>query len=436
MVVLAKICLALSLMRFWIKLLVVLGILSGGGFLAWQKTAAWLKERNKPSFKTAEVVKGTIRITRNATGEVKPVLSVQVGSFVSGPIEDLFVDFNDEVKKDQVLATIDPRIYEAAVAADRAALANREAEILRVTAQLQRAINDEKRALRLKAENQDFIAQTELDQYHFARTALDAELVIANASVDQAKATLETSEANLGYTKIRSPVDGVVIDRKIDPGQTLAAQFEAPELFVISPDMKEKMHIFASIDEADMGMIRQAQEAGAPVMFKVDAYPNKLFDTGVIEQVRLSSTVTQNVVTYPVIVATPNPDMKLLPGMTAELTFMIEEKTDVIKIPSAAIRFLPENKEHVHPEDHDKLDLSYSLNNDDDEKGTLEDKPVDEVAVEAKKAATRHVWIVDGEKLRAVEIQVGVSDYKYREVTGGDLKPGDKVVTGLKPKKQ
>lgn len=422
-------------MRFWIKIFLVLAVLGTGGYFAWQKSSAWLKERNKPSFKTVEVVQGNIRITRNATGEVKPVLSVQVGSFVSGPIQDLFVDFNDEVKKDQILATIDPRIYEAAAARDRAALANRHAEIVRVRAQLQQAINDEQRALKLQAENADYIAQTELDQYHFSRTALDAQLVIAEASVEQAKATLQNSEANLEYTNIRSPVDGVVIDRKIDPGQTLAAQFQAPELFIIAPDMKEKMHIFASIDEADMGMIRQAQDAAAPVMFKVDAYPNELFETGVIEQVRLSSTMTQNVVTYPVIVATPNPDMKLLPGMTAELTFLIEEKVDVVKVPSAAIRFLPENKEHVHKEDHDKLDLSFSLNQEEDQKGTLEDKPVDEVAAEAKKAATRHVWIVDGEKLRAVEIQVGVSDYKYREVTGGELKAGDKVVTGLNPKK-
>ena len=421
-------------MRFWIKIFLVLAVLGAGGYFGWQKTSVWLKERNKPSFKTADLVQGTIRITRNATGEVKPVLSVQVGSFVSGPIQELFVDFNDEVKKDQILATIDPRIYEAAVARDRAALANREAEIVRVTAQLQQAINDENRALKLQAENKDYIAQTELDQYHFSRTALDAQLIIAEASVEQAKATLQNSDANLEYTNIRSPVDGVVIDRKIDPGQTLAAQFQAPELFVIAPDMKDKMHIFASIDEADMGMIRQAQEAGAPVMFKVDAYPDELFETGVIEQVRLSSSMTQNVVTYPVIVATPNPAMKLLPGMTAELTFLIEEKTDVLKIPSAAIRFLPENKEHVHKEDHDKLDLSFSLNEPDAQKGTLEDKPVDEVAAEAKKAATRHVWIIDGEKLRAVEIQVGVSDYKYREVIGGDLKAGDKVVTGLNPK--
>ncbi|HAD60459.1 MAG TPA: hypothetical protein DCG12_14540, partial [Planctomycetaceae bacterium] len=156
-------------MRFYIKLLVVLAVIGAAGFFGWQKTRDWLKERNKPNFNTAEVVQGTIRITRNATGEVKPVLSLHVGSFVSGPIEELLVDFNDEVKEGQVLAKIDPRIYKAAVASNTAALANRRAEVERVKAQLQRAINDEKRSLALAAENKDFISQTDLDQYRFSR---------------------------------------------------------------------------------------------------------------------------------------------------------------------------------------------------------------------------------------------------------------------------
>lgn len=423
-------------MRFLIKLLIVLGILGGLGYFGWMKGSAWMKERNKPSFRTAEVEKGTIRITRNATGEVRPVLPFQVGSFVSGPIQELYADFNDEVKKGDLLAEIDPRIYKAAVARDRAALASREAEVKRVEAQLQRAVNDEQRALKLKKENKDFISQTELDQFHFARTGLDAQLILAQASVDQAKANLENSVANLGYTEIRSPVDGIVIERKIEPGQTLAAQFQAPELFVIAPDMEKKMHIFASIDEADIGLIRKAQELDNQVVFKVDAYPTELFEGGQIEQIRLSATMTQNVVTYPVVVATANPGMRLLPKMTAELTFLVEEKKDILKVPAAALRYLPENKEYVHPDDHSKLDLSFSLETQSkDDSSSLEDKPLDDAARDAKTSATRHVWIQDGEKLRAVEVQVGVSDYLFREVVGGDLKPGDKVVVGLETKK-
>lgn len=423
-------------MRFLIKLLVVLGVLGGIGYVGWQYANAWMIERNKPVFRTAEIKKGTIRITRNATGEVRPVLPFQVGSFVSGPIEELYADFNDEVKKGDLLAEIDPRIYKAAVARDRAALASRDAEVKRVEALLQRAVNDEQRALNLKKENADFISQTELDQYHFARTGLDAQLVLAQASVDQAKATLENSVANLGYTEIRSPVDGIVIDRKIEPGQTLAAQFQAPELFVIAPDMKEKMHIFASIDEADIGLIRKAQELDNQVVFKVDAYPNELFEGGQIEQIRLSATMTQNVVTYPVVVATANPGMRLLPKMTAELTFLVEEKKDILKIPAAALRYLPESKEYVHQADHDKLDLSYSLETQSkDTSSNLEDKPLDDAAKDALANATRHVWIQDGDKLRAVKVQVGVSDYMFREVVSGDLKAGDKVVVGLEAKK-
>lgn len=423
-------------MRFALKFLVAVSILAAGGFVAYDYGAKWLKERNKPQFRTAEVQVGNIRITRNATGTVEPVLSVQVGSFVSGPIEELLVDYNDEVKKDQVLATIDPRIYKAAVARDKATLATREADVKRVEAQLQRAINDERRAIALQAENPDFISQTEMDQYHFARTGLDAQLTIAKATVDQAVANLQNSEANLQYTKITSPVDGIVTDRTISEGQTLAAQFQAPELFVIAPDMRKKMRIIAYIDQADMGMLLKAQKAEQPVKFKVDAYPDELFEEGVIEQIRLSSTTTQNVVTYPVVVATPNPDMKLLPGMTADLTFQVENHEDILKIPNAAIRYLPLNKEYVHKEDHDKLDFTLAVQKkqDEEESNSLEDKPIDEVDAARKKAATRHVWILDGEKLRAVEIQIGVDDYQFTEVVAGDLKPGDKVVTGLKPK--
>ncbi len=423
-------------MRFFLKLMIVLSILAGVSYFAYDKGKAWLKERNRPHFKTAKVERGNIRITRNATGQVKPVLSVQVGSFVSGPIVDLFVDFNDTVTKGQVLATIDPRLYEASVARDEAGLAHQEAEIIRVQAQLQRAINDEKRANALKQENADYISQTELDQYHFARAGLEAQLTIAKASVEQAKANLENSTTNLEYTEIKSPVDGIIINRTIDPGQTLAAQFQAPELFVIAPDMQKKMHIFAYIDEADIALIRKAKEAGSPVLFSVDAYPGEVFTEGFIEQIRLNATTTQNVVTYPVVVATPNEDMRLLPDMTADLTFQVATHEDILKVPNAAIRYYPEDKEYVRKEDHPKLDFTSTAQeaSDDGASDGLEDKPIDEVAASAKKAATRHVWIQDDEKLRAVEIQIGVSDYQFTEVVGGELKEGDEVVTGLKPK--
>ncbi|MCA9037042.1 MAG: efflux RND transporter periplasmic adaptor subunit [Planctomycetaceae bacterium] len=415
--------------------LIVFGVLGGGGFFGYRKASVWMAERNKPNFRTDKVTRGNIRVVVNATGEVKPVLSVHIGSFVSGPIQELFVDFNDEVKADQILATIDPRIYEASVERDTAAMKTREAEISRVKAELQRARNDEQRALALKGENEDFISQAELDQYRFTRMSLEAQLEIAEASVRQAKANLENSEANLNYTKIRSPVDGIVIDRKIDPGQTLAAQFQTPELFIVAPDMREKMHIFASIDEADIGLISEARANQKPVQFKVDAYRDEVFDSGVIEQIRLSSTTNQNVVTYPVVVATPNNDMKLLPGMTANLTFLIREHKDVVKIPNGALRYFPQ-KEHVRKEDQARLELNLDKAPPGENESTAtEETPVDEAARAVVEAKKRVVWVKDGDLLKAVDVVVGESDYQFTHVVEGDLKENDVVVVGLKAAK-
>ncbi|WP_459557219.1 efflux RND transporter periplasmic adaptor subunit [Lacunimicrobium album] len=415
-------------MKFFLKLFLVTAILGVAGFYAYRPVAEYIRKQNLPQFRSEKVVKGTISSVVNATGTIKPVQSVAVGSFVSGPIDKLFVDFNDEVKAGQVLAEIDPRIYDAAVARDKASLATRVAEVTRVKARLQNAVNDEKRALGLSGDNKDFISQTELDQYKFARLALDAELLVAEANILQAEATLKNSEANQQYTKIRSPVDGVVIDRKIDPGQTLAAQFQTPELFVIAPDLRKEMHLFASVDEADIGLIREAKETGQSVKFTVDAYPGKLFE-GVVQQIRLSSATTQNVVTYPVVVSAKNEDLRLLPGMTAEISFQIKEKTDVIKIPNAALRYYP-LKEHVRKEDQGILDGTKS----DVSSEEAAEQPADVAAEAQRDSLKRHVWIQDGELLRAVEVVMGISDYQFTELISGDVPVGADLVTGLKAK--
>ena len=227
--------------------------------------------------------------------------------------------------------------------------------------------------------------------------SLDASLKLAEASVKQAEANLSNSQANLDYTEIVSPVDGIVIDRKIEPGQTLAASFQTPELFVIAPDMEKKMYIFASVDEADIGLIRKADEGEKPVRFTVDAYPDDLFE-GSIEQIRYSATANQNVVTYPVVVVAPNPDLKLLPWMTANLSFEVEKREDCVLIPNAALRFYP-NREHVRAEDLKILDGSDERDDDNDDVQS---------ATQQFKAASqrnrRHVWVQDGAKLRAIEV--------------------------------
>lgn len=219
-------------MRFPIKSTVTLILLSGVCAISYKPLLAYWKERNRTNYRLASVSRGPIVSVVNSTGTVKPVLSVSVGSVVSGPIEALYVEFNEEVKKGQLLAKIDPRIYEAAVARDRAVLNNQKAQVKRVAALLQQAKNDEARAQSLRDENKDFISDTEMDKYKFSRMSQETELTVAESSVEQAEANLNNSEANLGYTEIRSPVDGIIIDRKIDPGQTLAAQFQTPELFI------------------------------------------------------------------------------------------------------------------------------------------------------------------------------------------------------------
>ncbi|HRX78852.1 MAG TPA: efflux RND transporter periplasmic adaptor subunit [Pirellulaceae bacterium] len=412
------------------KILLVLLLVGGACAAAYQPAADYWKKRNQPTWKQLETKKGTIIAVVNSTGTVKPVLSVQIGSFVSGPIKDLFVDFNQEVEKGELLATIDARIYEAAVARDRAFLATSRAEVDRAEAQLQQAVNNEVRALSLQEENEDFISDQELDQLKFNRIALEAAVEVAKASIDQAQANLDNSLANLGYTEIRSPVSGMIIDRKIDPGQTLAAQFQTPELFVVAPDMREKMHIYASVDEADIGLIRSAQEKGRPVHFTVDAYRDDLFE-GQIEEIRFSSTELQNVVTYPVVVAAPNPELKLLPGMTASISFRVDESEDVIRIPNAALRFYPDIK-HVREQDRKLLegkDWERESEEDDDAMSAMEKAAV------RKERNRRHVWIVEGDFLKAVEVETGLSDSKYSELVSGDLTEGQKLVTGIEPKK-
>jgi HlyD family secretion protein len=380
----------------------------------------------------AEVTRGTIVTVVNSTGEVKPVLSIQVGSFVSGPIDKIHVDFNDEVKKGELLAEIDPVLFQANVARDEAVLATAEAEVERAKALLKQADNECKRALALRDENEDYISDSELDQYRFNRASLEASVAVAEASVQQAQASLAHSRRNLGYTKITAPDDGIIIDRKIDPGQTLAAQFQTPEMFILAPRMREKMYVFASVDEADIGLVKTAKEDRQPAHFTVDAYPEELF-LGVIEQIRMSSTMTQNVVTYPVVVAAANPDLKLLPGMTASISFQIEEKSDIVKIPNAALRFYPEPK-MVRPQDLTVLEGAARDSSEQDDSEASRPSAVQKTEAQQKRHR-RHVWVVEGDQLKAVEVVTGLSDNQSTELVAGDIEVGQKLVTGVKPKR-
>ena len=447
-------------MKRLVRWLIVLAVVALGAWAVTGPLAAYLKERNRIIYREAEVTRGKIIAVVNSTGTIKPVQSVSVGSFVSGPIVAIYVDFNDEVKKDKLLAKVDPKIYEANEAREKAnvksalaavksaiaTLATRKADVEQAQARLQQAENDEVRAKTLFAENKNFISATEMDKFKFDKLALKAAVSVsqtsvkqAEAAVDQAKAMVDQAEANLvqasanvAYTEIRSPVDGVIIDRKIDPGQTMAAQFQTPELFVVAPDLRKEVYVYASVDESDIGQIRDAQKMGQPVRFTVDAYPDELFE-GKIFQIRMSSTTTQNVVTYPVVVSAPNAELKLMPGMTATISFQLREKAEVLRVPNAALRFYPQ-RDQVRPEDRPILESKGATPGEIDEQagGT---PSAEEKAESRRQRSRRHVWVVEGEFLRAVAIVTGISNNNYTEVISGELRAGQQLVTGIQPKR-
>lgn len=417
-------------MKTFLKVIAVLLVLAGLGAAAYRPIANYLESRNKIEWRTQAVEEGQIVQSVNSTGKVEPIKRVSVGATVSGPVFELFVDFNSKVTKGQIMARIDPRLYQSGVERDKAILKTREAEVARATATLQQATNDERRGGELSRSTDAFISEAELDQFKFQRMMREAELQVSQTNVEQARAQLDNSQANLAYTEIVAPCDGIVIDKKIDVGQTLAAQFQTPEMFVVAPEMDKRMHIYASVDEADIGLISKAQESGQTVRFTVDAYPDELFDQGKIVQVRLSSKEEQNVITYPVIVETPNADMKLLPGMTANLSFQINKKDGVKKIPNAALRFYPP-RERVHPDDRKILEGF-------DEQKQLAEIPkmmsADEKAQSSQSSTKRHVWVQDGKFLRARPVTIGISDNRFSELISGELEKGLLLVVGEKPK--
>jgi HlyD family secretion protein len=299
--------------RIWIPAAIVLLAVMAVAFGASQrrgKEAVW---------RTESLQRGAIRAQVSATGNLKAVTTVQVGSQVSGTIAALNADFNDQVKKGQVLAQLDPTFLRAQVAQSRA---DRE----RAQVQVRQALRDSVRVFTLGA--QGLTSQSEQDA---AQTALDA----ARASEQSARAGLDRAETNLRYATILSPIDGVVISRNVDVGQTVAASLSAPTLFTIANDLT-RMQLEAAVDEADIGTIRDGQ----PATFTVDSYPDLGF-TGTVDQVRLQPETIQNVVTYTVVILVDNPELKLLPGMTANVTILVDQADNVLRIPNAALRFRP-----------------------------------------------------------------------------------------------
>jgi HlyD family secretion protein len=261
-----------------------------------------------------------------------------------------------------------------------------------------------------------------MDTYLYTRLQYEAQYRLGEAAIKQAEAQLANSKANLEYTKVLCPVDGIVIERKVDPGQTVAASFQTPELFIIAPDMDKHMYVFASVDEADIGQILAAKKRGTVVEFTVDAYPGDVFK-GKIYQVRNNSTTTQNVVTYPVVIEVPNPDLKLMPGMTANITFPIESRENVLRLPAAALRYVPLPAQ-VRPEDRHYVETATSTPATESKKSTAEEK-----AELLRKRQHRIVWVKDENLLRAVPVTLGLIENQFDEVLDG-LVAGQEIVIG------
>ena len=342
----------------------------------------WTQSRPVPlaqRFRTEVLARGDVTQTVSANGTLNPVVLVNVGTQVSGTVLALHADYNDHVRKGQVLLELDPTLLRAQMHISEANLASAQTALAYAQAA-------EARQRRLLAEQST--AQQDYDQ------ALQA-LRAAQAQVGQARAALERDRSNLAYATITSPVSGVIIDREVDVGQTVAASFQTPTLFRIAQDLR-KMQIDSSFAEADIGGIR----VGQPVHFTVDAFANRSFE-GRVRQIRINPTTQQNVVTYDVVVSVNNPEEILLPGMTAYVNVVVAERQGVLLVPNAALRFKP-----------------------------AADVPLTKGPAGARLPGPRAVvYKVSGKTLVAVPLETGIADSRYTEVLRGDLQAGDRVVT-------
>lgn len=317
--------------KFRVVLWVLLGIVAMAAVVV--VIAIKAKPKPQPKFVLGATSQGDVVESIQSTGQVQPLTQVQVGAQVSGRITKVMVDFNSEVKKGDVLAEIDPTLFGAAIDQNRAQLASAEASVARAEAAKIAAKQRWERTKRLVAEG--IGTQADLDAAQGSYDVAIADAAAAKASVAQIHAALRSSRTNMEYTRIFSPIDGVVITRSIDPGQTVAASFQAPVLFVIAQDLR-KMRVLADIDEADVGKLREGMRAEVTV----DAFPGERFK-GMVSQVRYSPSTQSGVVTYAAVIDVDNPDMKLRPGMTATVTIRTAESKGVTRIPNAALRFKP-----------------------------------------------------------------------------------------------
>jgi HlyD family secretion protein len=342
-------------------------------------------ERSSVHYVTASVAKGAVIRAVTATGTVNPELTIIVGAAVSGIIQDLYCDYNTQVKKGQVCAKIDPRPYQTVVDQNSANLAVEKAQLQKDKASLTYAKLALDRAANLLPSHA--ISQ---DAYDNAKSAYDqalAQITFDEATIQQRQASLDAAQVNLDYADIVSPVDGTVVSRNVTMGQTVASSFQTPTLFLIATDLA-KMQVDANVSESDVGGIKPGNKA----TFTVDAYPKRTFE-GTVNQVRQSPQTVQNVVTYDIVISVDNSDLMLMPGMTAASRIVVDQRNDVIRVPNQALRYVPKGLPG------------------------------------AAQSGQAQIWVLRDGKPAPIPVTTGLDDDNFTEIASGDVKPGDLVVT-------
>jgi HlyD family secretion protein len=382
-------------------------------------TAGWYWQRDdapRTAFRTVAAATDDLVLSASATGTLEPEEVVDVGAQVAGQIQHFgaspedraVIDYGTHVEKGTILARIDDTIYKSQVAQAEAALLRAQADLDQAKARHRQASRDWDRSRRLLPTGG--VSRTEYDTNQATFETTQASLATFEAAIVQAKEALNQAQINLGYTVIRSPVKGVIIDRRVNVGQTVVAALNAPSLFLIARDLK-RMCIWASVNEADIGRI----VPGIPVTFTVDAYPDETF-RGVVAQRRLNATMIQSVVTYTVVIDVDNPDERLLPYLTANVRFELARRDKVLLVPNTALQWHPEPRQVVPAARQGLPDVPAALQS---------------LAAQEKGQRLGVVWVAEGPLVRPVHVVAGMSDGTRTQIVAGDLRPGDPLVVGV-----
>jgi len=378
--------------RRWVAGVIVLLAIAIAGVEMWRTSHSAAPVR----YVTVAVTRGTVTRAVTASGSVNPVTTIQVGSYVSGVILELYCDYNTPVRKGQLCAKIDPRPYQTIVDQDKANLSTAKAQLAKDQTSLEYARLTDTRTADLRARG--IVSQDTLDGVKSALDQAIAQVDVDKSTVEQHQAALDAAALNVTYTNIVSPVNGTVVSRNVTMGQTVAASFQTPTLFLIATDLTQ-MQVDANVSESDIGGIT----VGNAATFTVETFPHRTFE-GTVTQVRQAPQTVQNVVTYDVVISVANPELLLKPGMTATARIVVEQRRDVVRIPDTALRYAPG--------------------------GLASATHAADTAPAAHRDAAPHVWMLRDGRPTAVPVVIGLDDDTYAEVVGGAVKAGDEIITG------